>query len=48
MDANPSDTAENATIEIDAQGDIVEDPIIINESTSNSDNDLAHKAEKST
>jgi len=47
-DANPSDTTENATIDIDAQGDTVEDPIIINESTSNSNNDSAGKAEKST
>jgi len=48
MDANPSDTAENATIEIDAQGDTVEDPIIIYKSTSNSDSDSAQEADKST
>jgi len=48
MDTNPSDAAENATIEIDAQGDTIEDPFIIDESTSNSDNDSAHEAEKST
>jgi len=35
MDANPSDTAENATIEIDGQGDTVEDPIIIMPTTAN-------------
>jgi len=29
MDANPSDAAENATIEVDTQGDTAEDPIII-------------------
>jgi len=45
---NPSDTAENATIEIDAQGDTAEDPIVIDESTSNSNNDLADEADKST
>jgi len=45
---NPSDTAENATIAIDAQGDTVEDPIVIDESTSNSDNDSADEADKST
>jgi len=48
VEANPFNTAENATIEIDAQGDTVEDPIIIDESMSNSDNDSAHKADKST
>jgi len=48
MEANPSETAENATIEIDAQGDTVEGPIIIDESTSNSDNDSAHEVDKST
>ena len=42
---NPSDTAENATIDIDAQGDTAEDPIVINESTSNSDSDLADETE---
>ena len=47
-DANPSVTAENTTIAIDAQGDTVEDPIVINESTSNSDNDSADEADKST
>jgi len=47
-DLNPSDTAENATITIDAQGDTVEDPIVIDESTSNSDNDSADEADKST
>jgi len=47
-EANPSATAENATIEIDAQGDTVEDPIIINKATSNSDNDSADEADKST
>ena len=47
-ETNPSDTAENATIEIDAQGDTVEDSIVIDESTSNSDNDLADEADKST
>ena len=48
MDANPSNTAENATIEIGTQGDTVEDPIIIDESTSNSDSDSAQEADKST
>jgi len=48
VDANPSDTTENATTEIEAQGDTVEDPIIIDESTSNSNNVSAHEAEKST
>jgi len=48
MDATPSDTAENVTIEIDAQGDTVEDPIIIDKSTSNSNNVWAQEAEKST
>jgi len=38
-EANPSVTAENATIEIDAQGDTVEDPIIIDKATSHSDHD---------
>jgi len=47
-ETNPSDTAENATIEIDAQGDTVEDLIVIDESTSNSDNDSADEADKST
>jgi len=45
MDANPSPMAENATIEIDAQGDTVEDPIIIDESTSNADSDSAQDAD---
>jgi len=48
MDANPSNAAENATIEIDAQGDTVKDPIIIDASTSNSDSDSAQDADKST
>jgi len=47
-DPNPSDTVENATITIDSQGDTVEDPIVIDESTSNSDNDSADEADKST
>jgi len=47
-DLNPSDTAENATIAIDAQGDTVEDPIVIDKSTSNSNNDSADEADKST
>jgi len=47
-ETNPSDTAENTTIEIDAQGDAVEDPIIIDESTSNSDNDSADAMDTST
>mgnify|MGYP007080254168 CR=1 FL=1 len=47
-DTNPSGTAENATIEIDAQGDTVEDPIVIDESTSNSDNDSAAAMDTST
>jgi len=47
-ETNPSDTAENATIEIDAQGDTVEDPIVIDESTSNTNNHLADEADKST
>jgi len=46
-DANQS-TAENATIKIDAQGDTVEDPIIIDKSTSNSNNNSADEADKST
>jgi len=48
MDANLSNTVENATIEIDTQGDTVEDPIILDESTSNSDSDSAQDADKST
>jgi len=47
-ETNPSVPAENSTIEIDAQGDTVEDPIVIDESTSNSDNDSADEADKST
>jgi len=47
-ETNASDTAENATIVIDAQGNTVEDPIVIDESTSNSDNDSADEAAKST
>jgi len=50
-ETNPSETAQNATIaiiEIDVQGDTVEDPIVIDESTSNSDNDSADEADKST
>jgi len=47
-DPNPSDATENATIAIDAQGDTAEDPIVIDESTSNSDNDSADEADKST
>jgi len=47
-EANPSATADNATLEIDAQGDTVEDPIIMDEATSNSDNDSADEADKST
>jgi len=47
-DPNPSDTEENATITIDAQGDTVGDPIVIDESTSNSDNGSADEADKST
>jgi len=46
-DPDPSDAAENTTMEIKAQGDTAEDPIIINESTSNYDNDSAHEAKKS-
>jgi len=44
MDTNTSTTMENATIKIDTQGDTVEDPIVINESTSNSDSDSAQDA----
>ena len=43
---NILETAENAAIEIDAQGDTVEDPIIINESTSSSDDDSKDAADK--
>jgi len=46
MDGNPSTTAENAPIEINAQGDTVEDPIIIDESTNNSDSNSANEADK--
>jgi len=46
--ANSSATAVNATIEIDAQGDTVEDPIIIDEATSNSDHDSEDEADNST
>jgi len=45
MDANPLPPAENATIKIDTQGDTVEDPIVIDESTSNSDSDSAQDAD---
>jgi len=48
MDANTSNTAENATIDIDARGDTVKDPIIIDEPTSNSDSDSAQDVDKST
>jgi len=48
VEANPSNTAKHATIETDAQGDTVEDSIIIDESTSNLDNDLVHEADRST
>jgi len=47
-DPNPSDTMEKATIAIDAQGDTVEDPIVIDKSTRNYDNDSADEADKST
>ena len=45
--ANSSAPAVNATIEIDAQGDTVEDPIIIDEATSNSDHDSEEEADNS-
>jgi len=45
MDVNPSTTARNAPIKIEAQGDTVEDPIIINESTSNFDNNSEQDAD---
>jgi len=47
-EATSSATAVNATIEIDAQGDTVEDPIIIDEATSNSDHDSEEEADNST
>jgi len=47
-ETNPSETAQNTTIEIDAQVNTVEDHIVINKSTSNSDNDSADEADKST
>jgi len=47
-EVNPPATAENATIAIDAQGNTVEDPIIVDEATSHSDNDSADEADKST
>jgi len=37
-----------AAIEVDAQGDTVEDPIVIDESTSNSDNESAEGTDKTT
>jgi len=47
-ETNTSNTAENATIVIDDQGNTAEDPIVIAESTSNSDNNSADEAAKST
>jgi len=47
-ETNTSNTEENATIVIDDQGDTAEDPIVIAESTSNSDNDSADEGAKST
>ena len=43
---NSTETEENAAIEIDAQGDTAEDPIILNESTSHSDNDSTEAEDK--
>jgi len=46
--ANSSATTVTATIEIDAQGDTVEDPIIVDAATSNSDHDSEDEADNST
>ena len=48
---NPANVAANpllATIKVDAQGDTVEDPIVIDEATSNSDNDSTEGTDKTT
>lgn len=45
MDANTSGTAENAPIEINGCGNTVEDPIIIDDSDSNSDSNSEKEAD---
>ena len=43
---NRTETEESAAVAIDAQGNTAEDPIILNESTSSSDNDSTEAEDK--
>jgi len=47
-DTNVAANPPLAAIEVDAQGDTAEDPNVIDESTSNSDNDSAEGTDKTT